>query len=129
MFNFCRHWIPKTHSHVKREAGAMAVGKRHRRRRRRIRHRRYHASSWRRPNSLPRFLSLSNTMKKRIITLFLFWFFLLAVNDGRVHFVPSYKNTAHAIFTIARSEVTDFFLFTFWFFFYWISICFTFRRT
>ncbi|KAK4262131.1 hypothetical protein QN277_027724 [Acacia crassicarpa] len=26
------------------------------------------------------------------------------VNDGRVPFVPSYKNTAHAIFTIARSE-------------------------
>ncbi|XP_054824090.1 folate transporter 1, chloroplastic isoform X2 [Prosopis cineraria] len=26
------------------------------------------------------------------------------VNDGRVPLVPSYKNTAHAIFTIARSE-------------------------
>ncbi|XP_047163058.1 folate transporter 1, chloroplastic-like isoform X3 [Vigna umbellata] len=27
------------------------------------------------------------------------------VNDGRVSHLPSYKNTAHAVFTIARSEV------------------------
>ena len=32
-------------------------------------------------------------------------FFDFAVNDGRVSHVPSYKNTAHAVFTIARSEV------------------------
>jgi hypothetical protein len=28
-----------------------------------------------------------------------------AVNDGRASHLPSYKNTAHAIFTITRSEV------------------------
>lgn len=31
--------------------------------------------------------------------------FCFAVNDGRVFNLPTYKNTPHAIFTIARSEV------------------------
>lgn len=34
--------------------------------------------------------------------------FVSAVNDGRVSHLPIYKNTAHAVFAIARSEVCDF---------------------
>ena len=40
-------------------------------------------------------------------------FYFIAVNDGRVSTLPSYKNTAHAIFTIARLEVMLGFIVTF----------------
>jgi solute carrier family 25 folate transporter 32 len=53
--------------------------------------------------------SYQSILPFQISPTFLFNFFEAlfdcAVNDGRASHLPSYKNTAHAIFTITRSEV------------------------
>lgn len=85
------------------------MGECHSRRRRRIRHRCRHAPPRRRPYQVSRYFSKKiHTKRAHKFHRILFEFdfdMVFAVNDGRVSNLPSYKNTAHAIFTIARLEV------------------------